>query len=115
VDAGLTRKRLAQTQFWPEFRYFDWIAPDTAASRSASSKTMNGALPPSSIETRFIVAAAAAVSCLPTGVEPVKVILRTSGFSVSSAPISRAAPCHHVEDAGRHPASSARRAQAIAE
>ena len=33
-------------------RIFAIIAPSTAASTSASSKTRNGALPPSSIETR---------------------------------------------------------------
>ena len=38
-------------------RYFEAIAPSTAASRSASSKTMKGALPPSSSETFFTVAA----------------------------------------------------------
>ncbi len=34
----------------PALRIFATIAPSSAASRSASSKTMNGALPPSSIE-----------------------------------------------------------------
>src|SRR5215467_5754896 len=42
--------RLAQTQVWPALRYFEAIAPLTAISISASSKTMNGALPPSSID-----------------------------------------------------------------
>ena len=36
-------------------RYLDAIAPSTAASRSASSNTMNGALPPSSSETFLTV------------------------------------------------------------
>ena len=43
--------RLAHTQVWPALRYLQATAPATAASRSASSKTMNGASPPSSIET----------------------------------------------------------------
>src|SRR6516165_683309 len=42
--------RLAQTQVWPALRYFEAIAPLTAISISASSNTMNGALPPNSIE-----------------------------------------------------------------
>src|SRR4030088_751775 len=38
--------RLAQTQVWPMLRYFETMAPSTAASISASSNTTNGALPP---------------------------------------------------------------------
>ena len=49
--------RLAQTQVWPMLRNFETIAPSTAASRSASSNTMNGALPPSSSPTFFTVPA----------------------------------------------------------
>ena len=52
------------------------IAPATAASTSASAKTMNGALPPSSIETRSSRSAAWAASSRPTSVEPVKLSLR---------------------------------------
>ena len=110
-----TRNRLAQTQVWPEFRYLDWMAPATAASMSASSKTMNGALPPSSIDTRFMVAAAAAVSALPTAVDPVKVILRTSGLDISSAPMARAGPVTMLSTPAGTPASSAIIPQAIAE
>src|SRR6516164_2890089 len=80
--------RLAQTQVWPALRYFEAIAPLTAISISASSKTMNGALPPSSIEVFLTVAAHCSISNLPTSVEPVKVSLRTVGLLVSSPPIS---------------------------
>ena len=52
------------------------MAPSTAASRSASSNTMNGALPPSSMEVRSTFSAASAIRRLPTGVEPVKETLR---------------------------------------
>ena len=69
-------------------RYFEASAPSTARSRSASSKTMNGALPPSSSETFFTVVAHCAISCLPTSVEPVNENFRTSGFWVSSRPTS---------------------------
>jgi len=55
---------------------------------SASSKTMKGALPPSSSESFFTVPAHCCISSLPTSVEPVKVNLRTVGFEVSSPPIS---------------------------
>lgn len=43
-----TYRRLAQTQVCPALRNFEASAPSTALSRSASSKTINGALPPSS-------------------------------------------------------------------
>ena len=76
--------RLAHTQVCPALRNFDAIAPATARSRSASSNTMNGALPPSSMPTRFTVRAACSMRILPTSVEPVKVIMRTSGLSVSA-------------------------------
>ena len=71
--------RLAHTQVWPVLRYFDAMAPTTAASRSASSKTIKGALPPSSMEVFFTVSAHAAISVLPTSVEPVNESLRTVG------------------------------------
>ena len=66
------------------------IAPSTAASRSASSKTTNGALPPSSSETFFTVPAHWAISSFPISVEPVNESLRTAGFEVSSPPITGA-------------------------
>ena len=81
-----------QTQVWPVLRYLEAMAPSTAASRSASSKTMKGALPPSSMETFLTVPAQAAISCLPTSVEPVKVSLRTRGLAVSSPPMAPEEP-----------------------
>ena len=53
---------------------------------SASSRTMKGAFPPSSMETRNRLSAACAASCRPTTVEPVKDSLRRRG-SPSSAPL----------------------------
>ena len=64
------------------------MAPATAKSRSASSKTMNGALPPSSKESFLSVSADCFISNLPTPVEPVKETLRTIGLDVSAAPTS---------------------------
>src|SRR5713101_5905189 len=87
--------RLAQTQVWPAFLYFEAIAPLTAISISASSNTMNGALPPNSSDIFFIVPAHCCISNLPTSVEPVKVNLRTIGFEVSSPPISFDGPVTH--------------------
>ncbi|MDT4849802.1 hypothetical protein FQZ97_839320 [compost metagenome] len=78
-----------QTQVWPLLRNLELSAPCTAASRSASSKTMKGALPPSSRLTFLMVSAHWAISSLPIPVEPVKESFCTNEFPVSSAPISR--------------------------
>ncbi len=58
-------------------RIFAIIAPSTAASRSASAKTRNGALPPSSMLTRSSWSADWRTSVRPTSVDPVKLILRS--------------------------------------
>ena len=85
-------------------RNFEMIAPSTAASRWASSKTMNGALPPSSSPTFFTVPAACAISSLPTSVEPVKPIARTAGWSVIALPMARASPVTRLKTPGGRPA-----------
>src|SRR6478752_454894 len=107
--------RLTHTHVCPVLRYFDAIAPSTAASRSASPKTMNGALPPSSSDTFFIVLAHCAISDLPTAVEPVNDSFRTVGFDVSSAPISAADPVTTLNTPLGTPARSASSASASAE
>src|SRR5579863_9292572 len=61
------------------------MAPSMAASISASSNTMNGALPPSSIAGLTILSAASCKSLRPTSVEPVNDTTRTRG-SCSIAP-----------------------------
>ncbi len=75
-------KRFAAVQAWPMLRNFAAIAPSTARSRSASSKTTNGALPPSSIEVRRTLTDACCSSFWPTGVEPVKESLRSRGSAM---------------------------------
>src|SRR5260221_8024296 len=72
-----TNIRLAHTHVWPALRNFEAIAPLTAATKSASANTMNGALPPSSSETRLTVAADLEIRICPTSVDPVNEILRT--------------------------------------
>src|ERR1700681_3374449 len=107
--------RLAQTQVWPALRYFEAIAPLTAISMSASSNTMNGALPPSSSETFLTVPAHCSISHLPISVEPVKVSLRTIGFEVISPPISLAPPVTQEKTPFGTPARSASSHSASAE
>src|SRR5436190_9451768 len=53
---------------------------------SPSSSRTNADLPPSSRNTRFTVALAAAMICRPTGVEPVNDTTSMSGCDVNSAP-----------------------------
>ncbi len=79
--------RFAHTQVCPALRYFDAIAPSTAASISASSKTMNGALPPSSSEIRLIVPEHCFIRMRPTSVEPVNESFLTSSLSHISRPM----------------------------
>ncbi|MNP20335.1 hypothetical protein D3C76_1129040 [compost metagenome] len=108
-------RRLAQTQVWPLLRYLETSAPSTAASRSASSKTMKGALPPSSRETFLMSLAHSTISWRPISVEPVKLSLRTSGLPVSSAPTSPALPVTTLNTPLGMPARSASSARARAE
>ena len=110
-----TKIRFAEMQVWPELRNLHSIAPATAWSRSASSKTMNGALPPSSSETFFTLCAHWAISSFPIPVEPVKPSLRTSGFEVISSPIGAALPVTTEKTPAGMPASSASTAIASAE
>src|ERR1700758_4218478 len=55
------------------------MAPSIAASMSASSNTMNGALPPNSMAVLSTLSAALCNSLRPTSVEPVKETMRTRG------------------------------------
>src|SRR5690606_32129663 len=107
--------RLAHTQVCPVLRYLEASAHTTAASRSASSKTRNGALPPSSMDTFLTVRAHCSMSSLPTSVEPVKVSFRTIGLDVSSPPMARAEPVMQLNTPFGMPARSASSHNASAE
>ena len=103
---------------WPLLRYLQSSAPATASSTSASSKTMNGALPPSSSEIFLTCFAHCAIRSFPTSVEPVKPSLRTVELPVSSPPIrgaSSAEPVTSSKTPSGNPASRPRRAIAIAD
>ena len=80
-----TWKRLAAVHASPMLRILATIAPSTTSSTSASSKTRNGALPPSSIDTRRTWSADCSMSFLPTSVEPVKESLRVRGSLISGS------------------------------
>ena len=70
-----------------------------------------GSEPPSSSVTRFIPGAASAMICSPTGVEPVKAILRTSGWRDQRGPGDRPAAGDDVE----HPRGQAALGQQLGE
>mmetsp|Transcript_21084 Transcript_21084/g.65352 ORF Transcript_21084/g.65352 Transcript_21084/m.65352 type:complete len:351 (-) Transcript_21084:421-1473(-) len=102
-----TKTRLTLTHTWPAFLNLMLMQPATAASRSASSKTSSGALPPSSRLTFFTVSAHWRISSLPTAVDPVKVSLRTSLEAHSTPPMAGASPMTQLSTPGGTPARSA--------
>src|SRR4051794_10646043 len=65
----------------------------SARSRSASSNTITGFLPPSSKCTRFRVGAPCAMIAAPVVVSPTKAIALIAGCSVSALPASSPKPC----------------------
>ena len=62
------------------------VRHSTTQSRSASSKTMTGALPPSSRCTRLRVSAALRAISLPVDTSPVTDTMATFGLATSAAP-----------------------------
>jgi hypothetical protein len=68
VDAALQEKRVGEMQTWPALRNFERTSMSSAASMSASSNTITGAWPPSSIFVRCAWSAASRIKCLPTAV-----------------------------------------------
>ena len=80
-------------------------APFTAASMSASAKTMFGDLPPSSSEMRLSVEAASRMIPLPTSVEPVKAILSTRGSRTIAMPTLPPGPVTTLKTPSGNPAS----------
>ena len=82
------------------------MAPFAAASRSASAKTTLGDLPPSSIDTRLTVPAAARRIAFPVSVSPVNEILSMPGCSAMAAPTTGPGPGTTWNAPGGSPASA---------
>src|SRR5574343_519271 len=78
--------RVEHTHVWPALRYLLANAPSTAESMSASSNTMNGALPPNSSDSFLTVGALWAIRMRPTSVLPVKLMWRTTSLAHSTLP-----------------------------
>ena len=77
---------------WPQFLKRPKSVLSTAASRSASSATITGLLPPSSNVTRFRSRAATSIMCFPVSLSPVKDTFLTLGFLRSSSPTTPPGP-----------------------
>ena len=90
---------------WPALRNLCGTRIFTAWSMSASSHTITGAWPPSSIVARFISEPARAANCLPTATEPVKEILRTMGECMRCVETSEGTPHTMFKHPGGSPAS----------
>ncbi len=75
-------------QTWPWLNQIASTTPSTAASRSASSKTMKGDLPPSSSVSDLPEPAVCSRMMRPTSVEPVKAILSMPAWSTIAAPVA---------------------------
>ncbi|CAI8314261.1 MAG: Uncharacterised protein [Oceanospirillaceae bacterium UBA2001] len=82
--------RLTAVQRWPEFLVAPATANSAALSRSASSITIKGELPPNSSTWRLYPAFFA--MCLPTGTPPVKVISSMCSLAIISSPMSSGKP-----------------------
>src|ERR671932_683954 len=68
---GPASTRVAAVQSWPAFKYPAMAMFSAASSRSASSKTITGALPPSSRWTFLTSSAAALATAMPAPTLPV--------------------------------------------
>jgi hypothetical protein len=92
MDLLLHQERVGEVQAWPALRSLAPVSRRLATSTSASSNTMVGAWPPSSMVTRFICALASAAKCLPITVEPVKETLLMTGCGIGYSEISLGLP-----------------------
>jgi hypothetical protein len=90
------------TQTWPADAKHPWMAPYTAASRSASASTIIGFLPPSSSEHPIKRSAACRATSLPVRVLPVNIMKSTR--SPSAGPSSGPSPVTMPNTSGGRPA-----------
>ena len=97
--------RLTALQICPMLRNERFTPSATARSRSASVKTTMGVWPPSSRISFFRSAAAWRMRCWPTSVEPVKAIMRVSGWVISASPTVELGPVTTLMAPAGNPAS----------
>src|SRR5262249_48226048 len=85
ATASTTMNRLAAMQLWPLLTRRASAATLAATSRSASSRTMNGSLPPSSSTVFFRAFPARSATLLPASSLPVSVTAAMRGSSIRPA------------------------------
>ncbi len=111
---GPAMTRVAAVQSWPALKKPPILMPSTTASRSASSNTTTGALPPSSRCTRFNVADAAFATSLPVATSPVMETIATPGCRTMPAPTGSPSPVMTLSTpAGRMSAVSSAKRSAV--
>ena len=96
-------------QTWPALRYLNAAMVSAAFSGSASANTTTGEWPPSSMVVRFMPLAASCARCLPTGIEPVKEILRTASLASRCSETSAGTPNTRLSTPAGRPASAKQR------
>ena len=87
-----TSRRGPPMQNWPVLKTKPLMTAPTAFSRSASSKTMWAAFPPSSMVTGLSASPATLATCRPIAVEPVKATLSTPRWRSSASPATGPLP-----------------------
>ncbi len=97
--------RVPDSQTWPLWKNVPQSTPETARSRSASSRTMFADLPPSSSVTFFTVLDASCMMRRPTSVDPVNATLSTMRVLSKLLADAPAGTGHEVDDTrrGRRP------------
>ena len=96
-----SNRREPAMQVWPDAAKMPEIAPLTASSMMASSKTMFGDLPPSSSETFLNVRAAISLTRAPVALPPVNATLATFGMRDKGLADDGAGAGDDVDDTGR--------------
>jgi hypothetical protein len=78
-----TTNRLAEMQLWPPLTRRERAAVRAATATSASARTTNGSLPPSSSTERLRWRPASVATARPAAVEPVRVTAATRGSAMT--------------------------------
>ncbi len=102
---GPASTRVAAVQSWPALKNAAGAMPAAVAATSASSKTITGALPPSSRCTRLRPSAAARATSMPARTEPVIDTIRGMSWETSARPVSAVPQTTLNTPGGRKPAA----------
>ena len=95
------------TQLWPLLTKFEWSTDGSTVVRSASGRTIDGLLPPSSRITGTTFFAVDPMTDRPAAGPPVKAIIPMPGCSVSIGPTTSPRPVSTLTTPGGIPTSRA--------